>query len=1280
MGRQDDLIDLLAQFVGRIRESGDHAQAFAPGVTEPASELAASIDETAQGNAEAWYVLGWLRWLQAEALTGEERQAAAENAFELLLPAASLLGTLDFPEPLMPALGDALMPQLAALTERASRAGDTALLSQAIAVFGQVVGTTFNDNPDLPQRLSLFGAALMARFQRAGDARDLESALRALRHAVGLGAGDRLLDTYLLNLCAILKLRYEQTGDPADLDEAIDVGRRAVAASAERDKTVAALTNLNGALIVRFSRTGRREDLDEATEAIRRAATTARPEDPNRPAMLNNLAEALRESFVHGGPVSDLDEALRAARLAVRTGEGSWEAAMFASNLLKILRHKAESLSSRFQLSGDPGEQDEVIATRREIVEALPADDDGLCESLTSLAYALLDRFKRTEDPRDLAEAEEVVRAAFRAASTETDRVYCLSDICGVLFARYQHEGAREALDEAATIARGVLARSLPPGVLLNLAHLLERRAQVAADLDDLDAAITLVRRAAAATVDGDQTPPRTYLQLRALDIWSARMAGEALGHGEVLRLLGAYLSRRFEWTNVPADADALVDVRRQVVAEADRTKQAASLAALSHALKSRFLVSGKRSDLDEAVVTGRRALALEPENGLFLVSLSDTRRLRFENGGDKADLDEAVEMGRRATGLPLEGGYRAQAWANLSVLLRTRFERERFPADIDDAVEAGRRSIEAADEEDLDRPNWLLTYAEALLVRFRHAARRAEPDKEVRESDRAEAIRVASRLVARTATSPRVRIRGAKIGAWMAVEEREPGTEDLKLAADLLETAVHLIPEVAPRSMRHREQHDALETASGFTDDAAALALLAEDRAPGERAQRALSLLEAGRAVLLSRLLDTRGDLTDLREARPDLAARFARLRELLDADDANADRIGVAGQLAATLREIRDVEGFGTFALPPAPGELRAAAAQGPIVTLNLAYGGHALLLTTGGVTALPLPGLTVRAVIDQINNFHVALREAYDPDADRAAAQTVLSDVLKWLWDTVTGPVLDSLGYHGTPEAGEPWPRCWWAPGGYFSLLPLHAAGHHDDPAGDRTVMDRVVSSYTPTIRTLRHARRRTPAGSPSRSLIVAMPSTPGLSDLSNVRAEAELLTTILPGAVTLTEPDREQVLAELPGHQIAHFACHGRYDVENPAAGSLLLRDHERTPLTVGDLNAVNLDGARLAYLSACHTAVNPSDRLLDEAMHLAGALQAAGFPQVVGTLWELDDEVAVEITEDFYRGLAESDGALDPGRAARSLHRAIRAQRDLYPATPSLWAAHLHFGA
>jgi hypothetical protein len=385
---------------------------------------------------------------------------------------------------------------------------------------------------------------------------------------------------------------------------------------------------------------------------------------------------------------------------------------------------------------------------------------------------------------------------------------------------------------------------------------------------------------------------------------------------------------------------------------------------------------------------------------------------------------------------------------------------------------------------------------------------------------------------------------------------------------------------------------------------------------------------------------------------------------------------------ELEAVIRKIRGLEGFADFAAPPDVDDLLAVADRGPIVCFNVASAGTALLVTTEDVTALGLPRVNASTVTDQVNAFHVALREAHDPSSDRIAAQETLSGVLEWLWDNITGPVLDALGFDGPPAAGTLQPRIWWATGGLLGLLPLHAAGYHDKCQSGMTVMDRVVSSYTPTVKALRHARlRHAAAGDAKSSLVVSMPSTPGMPDLRHVPDETDMLARLLPRALVLDRPDRERVLASLPGRAIAHFACHGSFDPADPTANRLLLHDHEQRPLTVAELGAVDLEGARLAFLSACHTALNAAEQLLDEGMHLAAAMQTAGYPQVVATLWELDDEIAVEIAEDCYTDLLDpGTGRPDPTRAARSLHRAVRIQRDRYPATPSLWASHLHYGA
>src|SRR4029077_20061596 len=94
------------------------------------------------------------------------------------------------------------------------------------------------------------------------------------------------------------------------------------------------------------------------------------------------------------------------------------------------------------------------------------------------------------------------------------------------------------------------------------------------------------------------------------------------------------------------------------------------------------------------------------------------------------------------------------------------------------------------------------------------------------------------------------------------------------------------------------------------------------------------------------------------------------------------------------------------------------------------------------------------------------------------DLLILETAITTTLEWLWDHITAPILGTLG-HTTP-ASDVWPRLWWCPTGALTLLPLHAAGRHHTAD---TVYDRVISSYTPTLRALHHARTRPMATQPA-----------------------------------------------------------------------------------------------------------------------------------------------------------------------------------------------------
>jgi CHAT domain-containing protein len=208
---------------------------------------------------------------------------------------------------------------------------------------------------------------------------------------------------------------------------------------------------------------------------------------------------------------------------------------------------------------------------------------------------------------------------------------------------------------------------------------------------------------------------------------------------------------------------------------------------------------------------------------------------------------------------------------------------------------------------------------------------------------------------------------------------------------------------------------------------------------------------------------------------------------------------------------------------------------------------------------------------------------------------------------------------------------------------------------------------------------------------------MPTTPGLRTLLGTRAETDAIRRYLPQALVYATdaetnvrlPTRSEILASLPGRSIAHFACHAITDHANPARSGLLLADYSIAPLTVADLATIDLDDARLAYLSACTTASSRAPHLLDEAIHLASGFQLAGFPQVIGTLWDIHDSTAARIAETFYTRLAKlgaqgtqlgRPAALDTTQAAVALHAAICDLRRVVRGLPSLWAAYVHAGA
>lgn len=308
---------------------------------------------------------------------------------------------------------------------------------------------------------------------------------------------------------------------------------------------------------------------------------------------------------------------------------------------------------------------------------------------------------------------------------------------------------------------------------------------------------------------------------------------------------------------------------------------------------------------------------------------------------------------------------------------------------------------------------------------------------------------------------------------------------------------------------------------------------------------------------------------------------------------------------------------------------------------------------------------------------------------------ATKKEIKGILGWLWEVIVDPVLSELGFCNSVNIGDSWPRIWWVGSRFLNILPIHAAGYHE-PGDSRNCLDRVISSYSPSIKALLHSRNLATKAEPcdgQNVLLVGMPTTPNKRDLPYAKEEIdEIIPLLAPSRMTVMwTPEKKDLLAKLRNCQLVHFACHGELSVSNPSQSLLLLQDWNVTPLTVSDLLSLNIQKGQLAYLSACNAASSRHFRLLDESIHLAAACQQAGFPSVIGSLWRVDDSHSSRVARDVYKMMYTGMGnTIDTTCSAEALHLAVRKLRNetqtetriskQTSGDPLMWAPYIHVGA
>jgi CHAT domain/Tetratricopeptide repeat len=950
-----------------------------------------------------------------------------------------------------------------------------------------------------------------------------------------------------------------------------------------------------------------------------------------------------------------------------------------------VLVNHAINLIQAYERGGQRDLLDQAVTLFRAALAATPQDHPDRVGRLNNLGNALRTLFDRTGDQDTLVEAVQLGRDAVAAIpQNHPHRAMCLSNVGATLRILFEWTGDQDTLMEAVQLGRDAVAAT-PQNHPRRAAHLnnLGNALQVlfgrTGDQDTLMEAVQVGRDAVAATLQSD---PKRAMHLNNL--------------GNVLRTL-------FELTGEQAVLAEAVQVGRDVVAATSQSdpNRPMHLNNLGNALRTLFELTGDQDTLMEGVQVGRDVVAAtsqsDPNRPMHLNNLGNALRTLFELTGDQDTLMEAMQLGRDAVAAtPQSHTNRAMYLSNVGITLQVLFGRTGEQAVLAEAVQVGRDAVAATPQNHPTRASQLNNLGLGLRMLFEHTGDRGTLEEACR----------CHREAADGTTGGTM----DRIGAYRQLALLSPDTGNTQEGLQAVEAAIDLVDILAPGSLARSDREFQIGRLVDLAGEAAAAALAAG------RPKRAVELLERTRGILAADTLGIRGhDLTRLRDhaTHAHLADRLEQLRSRLDALDQTrrtpspepgatdsrqaameadrrlaADRSGAHAAWRDLLDQIRALPGFADFLRPPPVTDLARHAHDGPIVFVTTSPARcDALILTDtlDPVQVIPLTGLAQDDAYAYARRLLTARRAATDSGRDAAARQTAQQDilaVLAWLWDTVTEPVLTHLGHTTTPTGDTPWPRVWWCPVGILAFLPLHAAGHHNAPADEtgssRTVLDRVVSSYTPTVRALAHARTpRTPTTAPTPALVVPVPDLPG-AELPGVTLETTAITTLIPNTRLLTRPTRSAVLRALPEHRIAHFSCHAYADWNQPAHSSLILNDHATAPLTVTDITALNLN-ADLAYLSACDTAVTVP-RLADESLHITAAFHLAGYRHVIGTLWPVNDHAAAELTAAFYTHLTtQGTTPPQPDNAAHALHYATRRQRTRYPHTPTLWATHTHTG-
>ncbi|KAN0076282.1 CHAT domain containing protein [Elaphomyces granulatus] len=1038
--------------------------------------------------------------------------------------------------------------------------------------------------------------------------------------------------------------RHVQSGSAEDIDRAVGLAKEGIYRTANDNPSLKEWLNDLGI-----------KDLEEAIQMARQAR-------------LDNLGNQLRLRYERTGEMKDLEEAIQTTRQAVESTPAD---------------HPNRALCHRYERTGEVKDLEEAIQTTRQAVESTPLNNLGNMLDMKDLEEAIQTARQAVESTpadhpdragrlnnlgnklREMKDVEEAIQTTRQAVeSTPADHPN------RALRLRYERTGEMKDLAEAIQMARQAVEST--PADHPDRAARLNNLGIKFGEMKDLEAAIQMAREAMEST-------PADHPDRAA---W--------------LNNLGNELRLRYERTGEMKDLEEAIQMARKAITEptADHPDRAAWLNNLGNKLCLRYERTREMKDLEEAIQTTRQAVELTPADHPDWAGRSNNLGVklesRYERTGEMKDVEEAIQMARRAVeSTPADHPNRAVFLNSLGIELRLRYERTGEMKDLEEAIQMARQAVKSTPADHPDRAAWLNNLGNKLRLRY-------ERTREMKDLE--EALHYLYDAWDCINAVPFDRVRAAALCLKILATQHK-----FDAGINLGRAVLDLLPTVHTRFLDRNDQQFVMSTFAGVASDICGFFLASS------RANEALEYLEQGRGVIISRLLDRRADLSDLIVAHPMLAQQYERLvnevnaplrQTTHDTTEAQAKnrRRDAAAELDVCIRTIRGIPDHRRFLLGQTVAEMQECAGDGNVVVVNITeFRSDAIIVSRNTVKAVPLSQLSASDTIAWLSKRWTSRKRS-----EQKKKNEEFLGYLSWLWQACVKQILDEISTQNQPTQGLP--RVWWIGTGLASSMPFHAAGLHTRVSTENAY-SRVISSYTPSIKTLAHARNWARSTDESRTahgslLITTMLTTPGAcsekdapKNLPGVIEEKNEIIKVAHDrkvtAIALDQPSAEQVLESLAACRIAHFACHGISDSLDPSNSGLILQKSSNEPgeifeqdrLTAHRIAELQLEHAEIAYLSACSTAENKATKLWDEVIHVMSGFQVAGFPHVVGCLWPAGDSECVEVARRFYSSvLKQGWSTMGNGEVALALQEAVMAVRAEDINMPLNWAQFIHCGA